>query len=154
MGPSVSVASREIRNLVIADLMKSSLYLFYCDTTIVSEFPCNYEFDVPYETEGIPGAFAVAKVLSYLGKKVTLLYSGEQIGKILSECMALFDWSKASDLIELKSLAPIEVLMQGWANLFLSGPHYYDQILKTGPTEPHFYWSGQSRIFATILARP
>ena len=75
--------NREIRNLVVAgDLMKSSLYLFYCDTiTIVSEFPWNYEFDVPYGTDDIPGAFAVAKVLSYLGKKVTLLYIWQWIAK-------------------------------------------------------------------------
>ena len=105
--------NRGIRNLIVeGDLMKSCLYLSHCDTiAIISEFPCNYEFDVPYETDGIPGAFAVVKVLSYLGKKVTLLYSGEQMGNILRKCMALFDWSKAGNLIELKSLASIEAQM-------------------------------------------
>ena len=110
---SQDLNNRGIRNLIVkGDLLKSCLYLSHCDTVaIISEFPCNYEFDVPYETDGIPGVFAAAKVLSYLGKKITLLHSGEQMRNILHKCMDLFAWSKAGNTIELKSLASIEALM-------------------------------------------
>ena len=107
---SQDMNNRGIGNLIVkGDLMKSCLYLSHCDTiAIISEFPCNYEFDVPFETDGIPGVFAVVKVLSYLGKKLTLLYSGEMMRHILNRCIGLFDWSKT---VELKSLAAIETLM-------------------------------------------
>ncbi|KAI6647926.1 hypothetical protein LOD99_8387 [Oopsacas minuta] len=97
--------NRGMTNLVVeGDLLKSCLYLSHSDTVaIISEFPCHFEFEVPYETDGIPGVFAVAKVLSSLGKKVTLLYSRKLMGDILSKCLAQFEWSEKG--IELKSLA-------------------------------------------------
>lgn len=107
---SKDLNNRGVSKLVVAgDLLKSCLYLSQADrVAIISEFPCNYEFEVPYETDGIPGVFAVAKVLSHLGKKVTLLHSGDKMGAILRKCLSVFDWSKEG--IELKSLASIEAM--------------------------------------------
>ena len=107
---SKDLNNRGVSKLVVAgDLLKSCLYLSQADrVAIVSEFPCNYEFEMPYETDGIPGVFAVAKVLSHLGKKVTLLHSGDKMGDILRKCLSVFDWSKEG--IELKSLASVEAM--------------------------------------------
>ena len=107
---SKDLNNRGVSKLVVAgDLLKSCLYLSQADSVaIVSEFPCNYEFEVPYETDGIPGVFAVAKVLLHLGKKVTLLHSGDAMGGILRKCLSSFDWSKEG--IELQSLASVEAM--------------------------------------------
>ena len=98
---------RGIENLIVPnDLAAASLTLSHAESVaIVSEFPCNYEFDVPFETDGIPGVMSVAKIMTRLGKRVTLLYGGEQMETILRKCLSLFDWGK---FIQLRSLSTLE----------------------------------------------
>ncbi|MEQ2166932.1 hypothetical protein GOODEAATRI_033577, partial [Goodea atripinnis] len=73
--PSVSAGQRGIRNLFAQDeLLRSCLALSHSSSVaITTGFPTHYMHSPPDETDGPPGAIAIATMLLSLGKQVTLL---------------------------------------------------------------------------------
>ncbi len=56
------------------DFLKSVVFLSHCQSVgVVFGFPCNVGYECTEETDGPPGAIAIAKALQYLGKTVTII---------------------------------------------------------------------------------
>ena len=63
-----------------SDLLKAVLALSHANRVAVTTgFPCNIDYEVKEETDGLPGALAICQALLALGKEVTLISdSGNQ----------------------------------------------------------------------------
>lgn len=77
-----------IKELVLeGDFAKSVLTLSHCDSVgVVFGFPCNHGYECSEETDGPPGALAIAKALKYMGKKVAII-SEERNRSIVESCI-------------------------------------------------------------------
>lgn len=94
------VNNRGIRHLQVEnDFIKACLVLSHSSTiALVSEFPCFAGDDIPFETDGIPGILALAKLLLKLNKKVYLLTNHKKMRPILEKCVLTFDWLQNPNL--------------------------------------------------------
>lgn len=70
------------------DLLKAALCLSHAtNVAITTGFPCLVDYEVKEETDGLPGALAIAQGLLALGKQVTLVCDSDS-KKLYSSCVA------------------------------------------------------------------
>ena len=85
---------------VEGDFLKSVVHLSHCKSVgVIFGFPCNLGFDCTEETDGPPGALAIAKALQYLNKNVAII-SEERNRNIIESSVELMivDGSLASEI--------------------------------------------------------
>ncbi|XP_077123841.1 D-glutamate cyclase, mitochondrial isoform X1 [Ranitomeya variabilis] len=77
----IDPGNRGIKNLLIKDeLLKSCLSLSHAKSILITTgFPTHYQKVPPEETDGPPGALAMAAILQALGKKVVIVTDGHAI---------------------------------------------------------------------------
>lgn len=90
------------------ELLNASLALQSCSrVAIITGFPCLLDFPVPTETDGPPGACAIAKALLIAGKNVVLL-TDECNEEVVLMCAAATDLTSGQrSRLELQSFPPI-----------------------------------------------
>ena len=92
------------------DFLKSIVVLSHCQSVgVIFGFPCNREFECMEESDGPPGALAIAKALQCLGKKVAII-SEERNRAIVESSVELMVNSKSTmSKIEFKSCREVLV---------------------------------------------
>ncbi|XP_053553533.1 D-glutamate cyclase, mitochondrial [Bombina bombina] len=78
----IDPGDRGIKNLLIKDeLLKSSLSLSHAKSVLITTgFPTHYQHEPPEETDGPPGAIAMAAMLQALGKQVAIVTDERALG--------------------------------------------------------------------------
>ena len=105
---------------VESDLLKATLALSHADrVAITTGFPCNTEYEVKEETDGLPGALAICQALIALEKEVTLI-SDDKNQRLFESCVVnavstralktqvtVLPFSKAKEILESKTTNPV-----------------------------------------------
>jgi hypothetical protein len=148
------------------DLLKSLLCLYQASSVgIIFGFPVFGDDPVAEETDGMPGAIAIAKALCALGKKVSFIIDERNeilLRKIIKKCLELKILKRDVPILVYdrqtdRERAAMQFLYEDYREYGSTGNPHFDHLVsieRTGPSQDGTYRSMKAKKLIEKLIAP